>query len=433
MSVTSFQRALDFEGRLDAGFASIVSGVLAGSGFTVVARREDTKADLPACYVTTKLGGPKAGYNRPPPASGTYYQEEGAFEVELTVEVETRRALDSTAPVTHTEAVGKIRSALLPSAGNYLPGRFPYHLIVEIVPEACLYVIDEQGNTDKTDLTYQLVVELRPSVWQNQSGGTVPIDVIDEDNGLATAATAGLPTPTLTLFLSINDSTGTYVRNAANWYGDTEPASFAAVWNSVNAGQRGLSLIGSDIALCAEHFPLAVGNTVRFVNNANTTYVTTIHSVSTITGTDIRVCRLTDEVDSTLLTAFLVPDSIGVAALPPATYSPRPWAMYHDQDRNLLLAKLGDPNSLGLYIDISTGDGTNGPPAAYWQNPVLYDSGQPVYIVNDSAEVALLGHLISSVKAASYLGRTEAIKAAATALDCEGTVQEATWLQAWLV
>jgi hypothetical protein len=63
-------------------------------------------------------------------------------------------------------------------------------------------------------------------------------------------------------------------------------------WNSRGAGTRAGTLISPRHALVAKHYPLYVGDTIRFVNSANETITRTIIGVADIDGADFRICRL---------------------------------------------------------------------------------------------------------------------------------------------
>ena len=96
-----------------------------------------------------------------------------------------------------------------------------------------------------------------------------------------------------------------FTRNGASWL--TLPATHVPTWSNA-AGGAGLgALVSPRHLICANHFPLAAGETVRFVTAANVTVTRTIAGQTRIGATDIRVCSLNADVPAGIDFARVMP------------------------------------------------------------------------------------------------------------------------------
>jgi len=113
-----------------------------------------------------------------------------------------------------------------------------------------------------------------------------------------------------------------YQRNLYNWCVNTPGPSGASMpldltcispWNSRGMYRRGGCLVTSRHFLCAAHYPLAVGDTIRFVTNDNTVITRSVVKSFLHSGTvgqgwsDIALMQLDADVPSSITPARVLP------------------------------------------------------------------------------------------------------------------------------
>lgn len=118
------------------------------------------------------------------------------------------------------------------------------------------------------------------------------------------AATAGQNKLVLS---SINHTTATYVRNTSCWI--TADVTCWPVWNSRYASETGSGcLITPRHMVFALHTGIQVGDTIRFLTNANVVITRTVSSLLTVSG-DLQVGKLDSDLPSTITPASVMPAS----------------------------------------------------------------------------------------------------------------------------
>lgn len=133
--------------------------------------------------------------------------------------------------------------------------------------------------------------------WNSWAVGSLGRHIVESFAALA------VPGKTLDMFSIKNhtDAPFTYVRNDACWLFGVD-TSCISPWNSLGGQTRAGTLITPLHAVFADHFPVTVGTTVRFVNqppNATGSLSfedRTVESVASIPSLDIQVARLSSSV-----------------------------------------------------------------------------------------------------------------------------------------
>ena len=185
------------------------------------------------------------------------------------------------------------------------------------------------------------------------------------------------------IYSTQNHVTSTYVRNTNLWCDDVD-LTCASPWNSRGGSKRAGTLITAQHLLMASHYPLYIGDTVRFVANDNTILTRTITGVVNHPDyspyyPDLRVAVL----DSAL------PSSITPCKLMPSDYedylvensSNRPGAIGLDQEEKALI------------IDWTGGGNFTTPTDSdrliFHENIISGDSGNPAGVIVDGEFVSV--------------------------------------------
>ena len=182
---------------------------------------------------------------------------------------------------------------------------------------------------------------------------------------------------------------GNWVRNADFWANDVD-TSCASFWNSSYGRFRAGTLLTKRHMLFASHFPPAIGSSVLFLGTDNNIYTNTIVATSTVDGTDILIGLLQSEMPDVVSPARLLPDGyeeyicIGTR-IPVCQF---------DFDEQGLVYELEKP--LASYATTRTPLKTSR--VGFYENTVVGDSGDPIYLLIDGSAI-LLGVLhVGNVK-----------------------------------
>lgn len=224
---------------------------------------------------------------------------------------------------------------------------------------------------------------------------------------------------TQNIFSSSDTGTLTWVRNP-NHLASTTDITSAVVYSTASGYQATGVLVAPDIILYANHTYGGAGTTIYFVTSTSTTVAKTVGDGVTISGTDIRVQRLTTPVTYGITPAKVLAENdvekygislpskkISDSAL---NYSPIP-VIYTTQAKGIYVGVT--PAFYNLLVSISIADN---PTYSPWYRTVCCgDSGTPAYyIIND--EAVLLGTWWSAYTVSNVSNYIDEINAAMTSL-----------------
>lgn len=186
---------------------------------------------------------------------------------------------------------------------------------------------------------------------------------------------ASTPATGLALYSTRTPGTSTYVRNTSNWAASADLTAHAAYNSASNTAWTGATLISPCHIITADHTSpwLTIGATLHFVSLTNTVTSRTITAAQTITGTDIRICKLNADVGTDINFARILPatwgnklPTLGAATLPIARIT---------QNQTLIVEELVslDTNARFTRAPSSRAD--------WYQPAVVGDSGTPSFFL----------------------------------------------------
>lgn len=107
------------------------------------------------------------------------------------------------------------------------------------------------------------------------------------------------PVQCMPLYTTQNHAGAVYVRNPDCWAADIDLTCISP-WNSRGANTRAGTLITPRHIILAKHFPLSVGDTVRFVDSNGAAADTTVIGQAVHATADIQVCTLAADIPSVI-------------------------------------------------------------------------------------------------------------------------------------
>jgi hypothetical protein len=107
----------------------------------------------------------------------------------------------------------------------------------------------------------------------------------------------------------MNHAAGTYVRNPSFWLSDADFTCFSP-WNSREGQNRAGTLISPQFLICAEHYRLEVGDTVRFVGPAGQVVNRTVVASSIAGAFDVFVVKLNEPIVEHITPCKVLPKGI---------------------------------------------------------------------------------------------------------------------------
>lgn len=172
------------------------------------------------------------------------------------------------------------------------------------------------------------------------------------------------------IYSSINHATATYVRNTGCWaYGiDLTPIS---VWNSQGGDQRGGILISPRHVLMANHFLIASGSIMRWVDNNDNVISGGLSGSVRVGNTDLRIGVLSGDITGVSYAKVLSSGFTGyfnTSGIP---------LLFTDQEEKALVGE-----SLSLFSnEVNIGQSSNFYRSGFYETPVGGDSGDPICCV----------------------------------------------------
>lgn len=184
------------------------------------------------------------------------------------------------------------------------------------------------------------------------------------------------------LFSTRNDSTATYVWNAARWCADID-LTCVSVWNSTGANTRGGTLVSPRHVVFATHYLIAVGATLRFVKADGTVVTRTMTARSSVPGTysDLTVGVLDSDVPAGIAFAKVLPVDYDTAKMPGVRN--RVPALKLDQEKKASVADYYGTNGFWSICLLPTDPQR----LAMYEEVVVGDSGSPSFLIVNGGPV----------------------------------------------
>ena len=180
------------------------------------------------------------------------------------------------------------------------------------------------------------------------------------------------------VYTSQDHSTPSYTRNTNLWcsQGDAIDMTCISPWNSRGAHKRAGTAITPRHVLNAAHYPLYVGDTIRFVTNDNTVITRTITGANGqwVNNRDFRLYTLDSDLPATIKPCKVMPSNWRDYAVNNSLN--RPAALGLDQEEKALII---DWRGEGRFLTPVDSDRL-----IFHENKISGDSGNPAFlIVND--------------------------------------------------
>ena len=267
------------------------------------------------------------------------------------------------------------------------------------------------------------------SVTLTLSGASI-VEVIE--GGVAGSARKALSDPMDDALIVANPATqqqvyttqDPYVRNTSFFLQGThaEALTCASPWNSTGGTQRAGTAITPRHAVCANHYPIPVGATIRFIASDNTVITRTVVQAARIfcngVGTDAWMILLDSDLPASITPCKIFPDGYETY-LPAGATTAAAFALP-------LLAM--DFSENGIALDLITEQvGSNSPTMIYgaptiphrlaFYDPIITgDSGNPIFAVI-GPELWLLSTFFGAGSGPFYGGLVTELNAMITTLD----------------
>lgn len=250
------------------------------------------------------------------------------------------------------------------------------------------------------------------AVLDNYVSGSLARHVVDQ----LTTLIAGKGTANKPVFSQQDHTNGIYTRNLSCWAA-TLDLTAVSPWNSLGGATRAGTAITPRHIIQAHHYPLAVGNTIRFVTNANAVVTREVDAIQSITtgGADIQIALLDQALPSTISPVSFAPATL-YDYLPSLVDWPVPLLAF-DFSENALIVETNPEryttagsNPTAAFTRNATGD------FVPFTEPIIGgDSGNPIFLVIDG-EPVLFSHWTSPTAGPAYHMLLTEIASALTSL-----------------
>ncbi len=197
------------------------------------------------------------------------------------------------------------------------------------------------------------------------------------------------------IFSLQNHSQSIYVRNTSCWAYGLDLTCFSP-WNSLDGPRRAGTLISPRHVICAQHYPLTVGTTIRFVRLDNTIVNKTITDIYNLSNADIQIALLDSDVGPGVSFAKILPENWFNYL--PSIYSNSTTPYWRNYTFGLPALCL-DQEEKALILDFvsftfntrntSFSIPNNSKNAEFYENIIVGDSGNPEFLIINNTLVIL--------------------------------------------
>jgi len=195
------------------------------------------------------------------------------------------------------------------------------------------------------------------------------------------------------VFSTQNHGAATYVRSTTCWAKNFDWTGVSP-WNSGSENKKAGTLVSPCHLICAKHYQLNIGNSIRFVTLGNVVVTRTIVSKSSVGSADLTVCKLNEDVPETIKHYKILDmqSEAFIAKVSDPRYLP---IVFFDQEEKALV---GNYSTSGVQIN---GFGITrwrygGQPFypsyyekfyEFYETPISGDSGNPLFFIIDDEPV----------------------------------------------
>jgi len=202
---------------------------------------------------------------------------------------------------------------------------------------------------------------------------------------------------------------GIYTRNTQCWAHGLD-LTCCSPWNSLDGPRRAGTLISPRHVICAQHYPLNVGTSIRFVRLDNTVITKTITATANVPNTDIQIALLDSDIESGVSFAKILPENWfnylpSIYSNSTTSYERNytfglPSLCLDQEEKALILDLVSFPaNKRNTSFSVPN----NSKNAEFYENIIGGDSGNPAFlIINNILVLTSLWHNPGSGPFVSY-------------------------------
>lgn len=194
-------------------------------------------------------------------------------------------------------------------------------------------------------------------------------------------------------------ATPLYVTSTSCWANEID-FSACSPWNSRGGPTQAGTLVSPRHVILANHFPLLIGDTIRFVSQTGLVVDRTIASVHQISGQDISLAQLDTDVPSFIKFAHILPTNFH-EFLPPLENPPYPFpaysflphipCIYLDQEEKILIQNFATSGSGVVLVPPA-----ETPNSLFYEPVIGGDSGNPIFLINGTNLILLAAFFFSN-------------------------------------
>ena len=303
-------------------------------------------------------------------------------------------------------------------------GQVVFMVAPESTDSAIITIVATSGTATTTRTVNVILTLSGASVVEVIEGGVAGSARKALSDPMDNALVLANPATQQKVYTSQDHGTPAYVRNTNFFLQGThaEALTCTSPWNSRQAGKRAGTAITPRHAVCAQHYSLYAGDTLRFVASDNTVVTKTIVQADRIfsngNGTDAWMILLDSDLPSSITPCKLFPDSY-------ETYLPAGATTAAAATLPLLAMDFSENGiALDLISEVVTSSGPTmifGAPTiphrlAFYDPIISGDSGNPIFAVIGS-ELWLLSTFFGAGSGPFYGGLVSELNAMITTLD----------------
>ena len=304
-------------------------------------------------------------------------------------------------------------------------GQVVFMVAPESTDSAIITIVATSGTATTTRTVNVILTLSGASVVEVIEGGVAGSARKALSDPMDNALVSANPATQQKVYTSQDHSTPAYVRNTDFFLQGThaEALTCTSPWNSRQAGKRAGTAITPRHAVCAQHYPLYVGDTLRFVASDNTVVTKTIVQADRIfsngNGTDAWMVLLDSDLPASITPCKLFPDGyetyLPAGASSVAAYS-LPLLAMDFSENGIALDLIRGPVVTDLYPAMRFGAPTIPHRLAFYDPIISGDSGNPIFAVIGS-ELWLLSTFFGAGSGPFYGGLVSELNAMITTLD----------------
>ena len=193
------------------------------------------------------------------------------------------------------------------------------------------------------------------------------------------------------LYLTQNHSSSTYVRNADFWLKDTinvsannsrlQALTCISPYNSDGSNKKAGVAITPRHIICATHYKIAVGSTIRFITNQNSVVDRTVVGTVSIGSSDIEIQILDSDLPSSITPCKVLPSNY--ASYLPTDLALMPFLALDQEEKGLVgeIRTVFPDTKTVNWLSQPNNQASTAQRRAFGEEVALFDSGNPMFFV----------------------------------------------------